>query len=95
MKKKSIFFCFFFSLNFGSQGRSARNNVKSTNGTDLYFVRAFIYFHSLSMKGERLNLGRKFGTSKMHLSVERLFLAVPWGCLQFVIVVFLDHTHYF
>ena len=22
-----------------------------------------------------------------------LFLAVPWGCLQFVIVVFLDHTH--
>ena len=27
--------------------------------------------------------------------VERLFLAVPWGCLQFVIVVFPDHTHYF
>ena len=27
--------------------------------------------------------------------VERLFLAVPWGCLRFVIVVFLDHTHYF
>ena len=25
--------------------------------------------------------------------VERLFLAVPRGCLQFVIVVFLDHTH--
>ena len=25
--------------------------------------------------------------------VERLFLAVPWGCLRFVIVVFLDHTH--
>ena len=25
--------------------------------------------------------------------VERLFLAVPWGCLQFVIVVFPDHTH--
>ena len=22
-----------------------------------------------------------------------LFLAVPWGCLQFVIVVFPDHTH--
>ena len=22
-----------------------------------------------------------------------LFLAVPWVCLQFVIVVFLDHTH--
>ena len=25
--------------------------------------------------------------------VERLFLAVPMGCLQFVIVVFSDHTH--
>ena len=25
--------------------------------------------------------------------VGRLFLAVPWGCLQFVIVVFPDHTH--
>ena len=27
------------------------------------------------------------------MMVERLFLAVPWGCLQFVIVVFPDHTH--
>ena len=27
--------------------------------------------------------------------VERLFLAVPHGCLRFVIVVFPDHTHYF
>ena len=27
--------------------------------------------------------------------VERLFLAVPQGCLQFVIVVFSNHTHYF
>ena len=27
--------------------------------------------------------------------VERLFLAVLWGCLPFVIVVFPDHTHYF
>ena len=25
--------------------------------------------------------------------VERLFLAVPRGCLQFMIVVFPDHTH--
>ena len=24
---------------------------------------------------------------------ERHFLAVPWGCLRFVIVVFPDHTH--
>ena len=27
--------------------------------------------------------------------VERHFLVVPRGCLQFVIVVFPDHTHYF
>ena len=27
------------------------------------------------------------------LVVKRLFLAVPRGCLQFVIVVFPDHTH--
>ena len=27
--------------------------------------------------------------------VERLFLAVPRGCMQFVIVIFPDHTHYF
>ena len=26
--------------------------------------------------------------------VVRLFLAVPWVCLQFVIVVFPDHTHF-
>ena len=25
--------------------------------------------------------------------VEWLFLGVPWVCLQFVIVVFPDHTH--
>ena len=25
--------------------------------------------------------------------VERLFLAVPLGCVQFVIVVYPDHTH--
>ena len=25
--------------------------------------------------------------------VGRLFHAVPWGCLQFVVVVFPDHTH--
>ena len=25
--------------------------------------------------------------------VEWLFLAVPWGCLRFVIVLFPDHAH--
>ena len=27
------------------------------------------------------------------VKVERLFLAVPRGCLRFVVVVFPDHTH--
>ena len=27
--------------------------------------------------------------------VDWLFLAVPWGCLRFVIMVFPDHNHYF
>ena len=30
--------------------------------------------------------------SRSLVMVERLFLAVPWGCLQFMIVVFPDHT---
>ena len=29
------------------------------------------------------------------MMVKWLFLAVPWGCLRLVIVVFPDHTHYF
>ena len=32
-------------------------------------------------------------SSLCFVMVERLFLAVPRGCLQFVIVVFPDHTH--
>ena len=32
-------------------------------------------------------------SSSCLVMVERLFLAVPRGCLRFVIVVFPDHTH--
>ena len=32
-------------------------------------------------------------SSSCLVMVKRLFLAVPRGCLQFVIVVFPDHTH--
>ena len=39
-------------------------------------------------KGALLNL-----SSWCLVMVERLFLTVPRGCLQFVIVVFPDHTH--
>ena len=32
-------------------------------------------------------------SSWCRVMVAWLFLAVPWGCLQFVIVIFPDHTH--
>ena len=44
-------------------------------------------------------MGKRELVSLLNLSswclfmVEGLFLAVPWGCLRFVIVVFPDHTH--
>ena len=44
-------------------------------------------------------MGKKELVALLNLSswclvmAERLFLAVPWGCLRFVIVVFPDHTH--
>ena len=45
-------------------------------------------------------MGKKQLVALLNLSswclvmVEWLFLAVPWGCLGFVIVVFPDHTHF-
>ena len=44
-------------------------------------------------------IGRRELVALLNLSswclvmVERLFLAVPQGCLRFVIVLFPDHTH--
>ena len=60
------------------------------------FCCTLLYVHSsiaIILMGKRelivlLNL-----SSWCLVMVERLFLAVPWGCLQFVIVVFSDHTH--
>ena len=45
------------------------------------------------LMGER-ELAALLNLSSWYLvMVERLFLAVPLGCLRFVIVVFPDHTH--
>ena len=38
-------------------------------------------------------LENNFKKKKMGVHTQ-LFLAVPWICLQFVIVIFPDHTHY-
>ena len=45
----------------------------------------------LMRKGELVSLLNL--SSWCLMTVERLFLAVPWGCLRFVIVVYPDHSH--
>ena len=56
----------------------------------LLFVRSSI---AIIMMGKRELVALLNLSSWCLVMVERLFLAVPWGCLQFVIVVFPDHTH--
>ena len=60
------------------------------------FCCALIYVHSsfaVILMGNR-ELVALLGLSSWCLvNVVWLFLAVPWVCLQFVIVVFPDHTH--
>ena len=60
------------------------------------FCCALLYVHSsiaIILMGKRELIALLNLTSWCLVMVERLFLAVPWGCLQFVIVVFPDHTH--
>ena len=62
------------------------------------FCCTLLYVHSsfaVILMGKR-ELVALLGLSSWCLViVVRLFLAVPWVCLRFVIVVFPDHTHYF
>ena len=54
------------------------------------------YVHSsiaIILMGKRELVGLLNLPSWCLVMVERLFLTVPRGCLQFVIVVFPDHTH--
>ena len=55
-----------------------------------------LYVHSsiaIILMGKRELIALLNLSSGCLVMVERLFLAVPRGCLQFVIVVFPDHTH--
>ena len=55
-----------------------------------------LYVHSsiaIILMGKRELIALLNLSSWCLVMVERLFIAVPWGCLQFVIVVFPDHTH--
>ena len=62
------------------------------------FCCTLLYVHSsiaVILMGKR-ELVALLGLSSWCLVVVgRLFLAVPRGCLQFVIVLFPDHTHYY
>ena len=60
------------------------------------FCCTLLYVHSsiaIILMGKRELVALLNLSSWCLMMVERLFLAVPPGCLQFVIVVFPDHTH--
>ena len=60
------------------------------------FCCTLLYVHSsiaIILMGKRELVALLNLSSWCLVMVERLFLAVPWGCLRFVIVVFPDHTH--
>ena len=62
------------------------------------FCCTLLYAHSsiaIILMGKRELVALLSVSSWCLVMVERLFLAVPWCCLRFVIVVFPDHTHYF
>ena len=60
------------------------------------FYCTFLYVHSsivIILMGKRELVALLYLSSWCLVMVERLFLAVPRGCLRFVIVVFPGHTH--
>ena len=60
------------------------------------FCCTLLYVHSsiaIILMGKRELVALLYLSSWCLVVVERLFLAVPWVCLRFVIVVFPDHTH--
>ena len=60
------------------------------------FCCTLLYVHSsiaIILMGKRELVALLNLSSWCLVMVERLFLAVPWDCLQFMIVVFPDHTH--
>ena len=60
------------------------------------FCCTLLYVHSsiaIILMGKRELVALLNLSSWCLMMVERLFFAVPLGCLQFVIVVFPDHTH--
>ena len=61
------------------------------------FCSTLLYVHSsiaIILMGKRELVALLNLSSWCPVMVEWLFLTVPWGSLQFVIVVFPDHTHF-
>ena len=59
----------------------------------LQFKEGFHFSIAIILMGKRELIALLNLSSWCLVMVERLFLTVPRGCLQFVIVVFPDHTH--
>ena len=60
------------------------------------FCCTLLYAHSsiaIILMGKKELVALLYLSSWCLVMVERLFLAMPRGCQQFVIVVFPDHTH--
>ena len=60
------------------------------------FCCTLLYVHSsitIILMGKRELIALLSLSSWILIIVLWLFLAVPWVCLQFVIVIFSDHTH--
>ena len=70
-------------------------------GGGLHYVISELYVLYVPSSFAIILMGKRELVALLSLSswclviVVWLFLAVPWVCLQFVIVVFPDHTHYF
>ena len=58
-----------------------------------FVVRCFVSSIAIILMGKRELVALLNVSSWCLVVVGRLFLAVPRGCLRFVIVVFPDHTH--
>ena len=76
-------------------GRTSDLNIVGVCNCSM-FCCTFLYVHSsiaIILMGKRELIALLNMSSWCLVMVERLFFTVPRGCLQFVIVVFPDHTH--
>ena len=66
------------------------------NCSTCMFCCTLFYVHSsiaIILVEKRELVALLYLSSWFFVMAEWLFIAVPWGCLRFVIVVFPDHTH--